>query len=520
MSYSAANTASLLLPFASGRWAPKKKKQQFPLSKRFAEQSSIPTYQELSFPTKDGRSLGVYVSPNFKENPNPPIFVIVGGLGFGGPVPANNWRNYLGNWNPILIDPRGSGNSYPMADITGTENGKVLDDLEAVILSTGLREIPIAGYSYAGTLALMLADRLTDLGCSVPFVSAISPTMCDTDRDWCFDYSKIGPSFSDSVKNVARARWNALAEKLDGISVTTDSVLHTYARLMRDPNPNAVLDAFVRMRLWEDAPYMHLNENFNVDSVRATLKKGLKVGKTPEDFIYGLSQKRISLDEFFKDPKQVPAELKDSAIDEYRTATRDARTHARYIANIMVWTEAWLGNCGFESDGLLPVLKKLQAKNIPALITQNTGDPLLPAGQMQRWLRAWPEAVRALETSGHGLNSDIAKRALFAWTEEKRMALCGPAGVDDRLQRSEAEFWFRRDMGDALTLSAGSVDKASALMATTARGSREALNEAASCSLPALDAAQKREALRMRPYILEKKQWLDARSDVPTTKVA
>ena len=476
---------NLTFSYMAGYWTPVSKKQVFAGRQSFTEAvntNNLRTYREVQYKLSDGRSLGMYVRPDFKDNRNPPILVIVGGLGFGGPVAANSWRPYLTNWNPILVDTRGAGNSAPLADPAAVDSNTILEDLEGIVAATGLKEIPILGYSFAGTLGLMLADRLTDAGMTVPFVGTMSPTMCDTDRDWCFDFNKIGQSFPDDAKADAWRRWEQLCALLpSGTDAAPGEVLNVYTRMLRNPDPAVSLDAFVRMRMWEDAPYRHLDDSFTAASVAGTLQAWLKRGLCVEDYMKAVTTSRGGLDDYFNDPDMVRDE-------EDRKQLRAARTLGRYIANMIVWTESWEANCGLGPEGMLPTLKTLRQKGLPALITQNSGDALVPAGQAARWQSAWPEAVQIIETQGHGVNSEVTREALFTWLEERRLAVCGPEATQERLARLQAEDSFKRDLGDAVKA-----------------------NKTVDAAVAVLSRGDAREAARILPFAHEKKRWLDSK---------
>lgn len=469
--------------FTAGVWAPPKIKMSFPPRRQYSEANSDPNYREYRFPLSgdEPRELGVYLREDFERNPYPPVIIITGGLGFSrGAATANGWKNYLKHWNPILIDTRGAGNSFPLGDPSATDVTKIVSDIIQIQLSLGLKEVGIIGYSFAGSLALLTADALTRNGYTVPFVAGISPTLCNGDQDWCFDYKAIGQTFGNS--SAAFQRWNDLVEPLarQGKEISTQTILETYATALRTNDTDIFLDAFVRMRKWEDAPYMHLPDDYSTADVRASLLSGMKDNKNLSDFIADLTAGRADLDLYFHDPE---AYVQDNlandptGVDRRRTDIRQARTLARYLGNIIIWTESWKNNCGQPPQGITATLIALRAQNIKGLLTLNTGDPLVPPAQFAQWQSAWPEAARILTASGHGQVDTIVKNQLFDWLEDRRMELC-ESSAEQRQQWKDSNRIRQLDLNDAFRESAGQCELAAAAMALSRPGNRDDLTAA------------------------------------------
>lgn len=464
----------------SGVWSPRKAKMQFPASSKSGE--GDPLYRQYHFtPEGGGRRLGVYLRQDFERNPNPPVMVIAGGLGFGGPVAANGWRRYLKNWNPIIVDTRGTGISTPMADNQGWDTMGIVEDLIELQLFFGLREVGKIGYSFAGTLALLMAAELQRAGVKTPFVGALSPTFCQGDVEWCFDFERIASKMTGEQYERAQGIWDALVAPLKegGIAVTPRNILDTYAKVFRCGNPNMFMDAFIRMRAWEYLPYGFLPDDYGVESVRRDMQRGLKPGKTLDDFLIALMKNEADLTEFLVDSedKTVYQDLPECEIDARRAELRQATTLARNIQNEVGWTEGWRHNAGFDPNrGIAPHMAPLDALGRDVFVTLNRDDPLLPTGQAQQWRDALPESrIQMFDVAAHGTDSKAVRNALFEWVEEQRLRLCGPQTQDKRRAAVDNERAWQLDTRGAIDLSGADIGRAIALMLSTPRGDKDAL---------------------------------------------
>lgn len=414
-----------------------------------------PAYQEFRVPVPSRgieQQIGVYIRAqdsvgkdgsrvaNTTVTNSPPVIVIVGGLGFGGPVPANGWRSYLPNWNPILVDSRGAGLSYPLGNLIDNTPNRVLDDIEMILTQTGLKEIGFVGYSYAGNLALKAAERAIKNGVNVPFVAATSPVLCTNDRDWCFD-SMRSQAQGASPQDINRA-WTALTDRVtfQPGQKTADAVLETYDRLLnRNTNADDFLDAAVRMINWELRPYNC--PFYTMDSYKELLRRAslIPVNELLERAMRG----EVDIKTMFKDITMAKS-------DEARAEINESHLALRRLANIKIWTNAWANNCWENPEtGLLPTMTFLRNARVPALICINRQDPLLPVGQEKIWQTSWPEAVRVFDVKGHGLADPLVERAFFSYLEQQRAALAKPDNARNVELRTSTRY-RETDLRDAV----------------------------------------------------------------------
>lgn len=489
-------------PYISGQWSPRKATQQFPQAKQLKSAEQLSPYNRKSYDehrvsTSSGRSMGVYLRQDYTENPNPPIVVIVGGAGFGGTVPANSWHTYLENWNPILIDARGAGNSLPLGDKEAASIDGTTDDFLDVLAQFGISKAGIIGYSFAGTLALSLAGKMNGMGLPVPFVAGISPTMCKGDKEWCFQHDKISGTLRRDVSDIGQARWENLVE-LVNTEATAENVLSTYSQLLRSEDTGMAIDASVRMNLWEDVPYLIFPENNFFDAIN----KGLRPGKTLQDFYAELAKGNANLDDFFCSEDEI--ENDNTEIDSLRSQYRTSRYMARKLVHVLLWTEGWQSNFGFDDQGLLPTLENLNASDTCGLITLNSGDPLLPAGQADDVKKTWPTAAQTFEVEGHGLCAPSVCEKVHEWLDQQRLKYCGndTNALASRKQLVQDQRSYSLDMNLILQGSEDIAGLQDTRLATIAllisqRGNRDEILELCS-SLPQMSPAQINDQLERK----------------------
>jgi pimeloyl-ACP methyl ester carboxylesterase len=474
--------------FVSGSWVPRKANLPFAPERKYTSESPGKKYNEFAFQTSTdpNRQLGLYLRDDFSRNDNPPIIVIVGGLGFGGPVPANKWRTYLNGWNPILIDTRGAGNSTPMADKETWKTDATVDDLIEIVQSFGLREVGIAGYSFAGTLAIKLAARMRECDMFPSFVLGISPTLASSDKEWCFDARAILATFDDNLRPMAERRWQNLVAPLvqNGSAPTPDDILGYYAFSFRNPRQSAekFIEVFARMALWEDAPYQHLDEqDYTVNFIKKILSKGIRPGKSLDEFVACLIEGESSHLDFFYNPEQdLEKKIKGGSIDPetMRQDWRAALNLARRMSTIIGWIGSWDKNCGLDKTNVLDTISDLQTSKVDMLLTFNSRDSLLPLDQRVAMAQYDPAIVRLIDTHLHGHEDEAVKRQMFSWLEEKRLSLWKNPRNDDLRLRNRV---YELDLTEAVKRSNGDPIRAACIMALTEnqRGDREAIIQCA-----------------------------------------
>ena len=464
----------------SGAWSPRKAKMQFPPRSKSGE--GDPVYRQYHYTPESGeRQLGVFLRQDFATNPNPPVMIIAGGLGFGGPVAANGWRRYLKNWNPIIVDTRGSGISTPVADTGGFDTNAIIQELIELQLFFGLREVGKIGYSFAGTLALLMAAELNKVGMQTPFVGALSPTYCQGDIEWCFDFDRIASKMTPEQRQRAGQIWNDLIAPLEerNIEVSPQAILDTYSGLFRCGDPAIFMDAFIRMRAWEYLPYGFLPEDYSAETVRRDMERGLQDGKSLDDFLIALMNNEANIYEFFinSEDRSAYQGLPESEIDQRRAELRQAITLARNIQNEVGWTEGWRMNAGFDqAQGIGGLLSPLEESGENIFVTLNSGDPLLPSDQLAQWRQALPKArMNIFDVAAHGTDSEEVRASLFDWIEQQRVTLCGGEAQEQRRRAVDHERSWQLDMKGAVQLSGGDMARAIAIMLTSERGDPDAL---------------------------------------------
>lgn len=425
-------------------------------------------YVEDFYQAEDGMRLGVYQSMQASDE-KPPVMVFVGGLGFGGPVPANSWRRYLKNWSPLLVDSRGSGRSVPFAATHQSEPDLCLNDFEDIQRLAGYQSMGYVGYSFAANYALWMAERSLRAGRKVPFVAVTSPVLCTGDRTWCFNRLRneyVGPP---EIQQRLQETWKEMIAPVDEapFARVEDAVLNWYDQALNDNTSfPKFLDAFIRMANWEATPYNY--DLWEPEKVVADLKYAAAI---PFDlFVAKLMLGTLDL--------AVDARQEEGIKDEdERSWLRESMRTVRYVANMKLWIRGWQKNCWLdEKTGILSTLKFLRERKVPALILLNREDPLLPESQAVVWQKAWPEAVRVLDGSGHGLSSPQAQNMFFEFLETRRGRL---ANADRSRVLRQRNLWALKDLGQAVELLSSDV-MAAVCFVVAEGGSKAAMQKSAS----------------------------------------